>query len=184
MASVRSRDAVAAWGVYKKWRAHLPLPSPPGASPASSLQAPATQAAQGFRSYTHGCREASHWVWVLWRRCRISCLRPLHLCTEPCRGPAVTSFSETPGETKESVSCVPVAESKLEEQLGAEPQKETESCPKIHSRRFREWVSWGVGLTVGPGVLSRSDLGPLSSLPAMLGTVKRPGWAVVIMSSW
>lgn len=54
MASVRSRDAVAAWGVYKKWRAHLPLPSPPGASPASSLQAPATQAAQGFRSYTHG----------------------------------------------------------------------------------------------------------------------------------
>ena len=131
-----------------------------------------------------GGREASHWVWVLWRRCRISCLRPLHLCTEPCRGPAVTSFSETPGETKESVSCVPVAESKLEEQLGAEPQKETESCPKIHSRRFREWVSWGVGLTVGPGVLSRSDLGPLSSLPAMLGTVKRPGWAVVIVSSW
>uniref|UniRef100_A0A8C6DNV0 SECIS binding protein 2 n=1 Tax=Moschus moschiferus TaxID=68415 RepID=A0A8C6DNV0_MOSMO len=45
------------------------------------------------------------------------------------------------GETKESVSCVPVAESKSEEQLGAEPQKETEACPKIHSRRFRDYCS-------------------------------------------
>nr|XP_020741782.1 selenocysteine insertion sequence-binding protein 2 isoform X4 [Odocoileus virginianus texanus] len=45
------------------------------------------------------------------------------------------------GEAKESVSCVPVAESKSEEQLGAEPQKETESCPKIHSRRFRDYCS-------------------------------------------
>ncbi|XP_068829994.1 selenocysteine insertion sequence-binding protein 2 isoform X2 [Capricornis sumatraensis] len=45
------------------------------------------------------------------------------------------------GEMKESVSCVPVAESKSEEQLGAEPQKETEACPKIHSRRFRDYCS-------------------------------------------
>ena len=34
MASVRSRDAVAAWGLYKKWRAHFLLPFPPGASTA------------------------------------------------------------------------------------------------------------------------------------------------------
>ncbi|XP_042098908.1 selenocysteine insertion sequence-binding protein 2 isoform X8 [Ovis aries] len=45
------------------------------------------------------------------------------------------------GEMKESVSCVPVAESKSEEQPGAEPQKETEACPKIHSRRFRDYCS-------------------------------------------
>ncbi|XP_061282296.1 selenocysteine insertion sequence-binding protein 2 isoform X4 [Bos javanicus] len=45
------------------------------------------------------------------------------------------------GETKESVSCVPVVESKSEEQPGAEPQKETEACPKIHSRRFRDYCS-------------------------------------------
>ncbi|XP_040093715.1 selenocysteine insertion sequence-binding protein 2 isoform X3 [Oryx dammah] len=45
------------------------------------------------------------------------------------------------GEAKESVSCVPVAESKSEEQPGAEPQKETEACPKIHSRRFRDYCS-------------------------------------------
>ncbi|XP_006064527.3 selenocysteine insertion sequence-binding protein 2 isoform X6 [Bubalus bubalis] len=45
------------------------------------------------------------------------------------------------GETKESVSCVPVVESKSEEQPGPEPQKETEACPKIHSRRFRDYCS-------------------------------------------
>ncbi|XP_070231324.1 selenocysteine insertion sequence-binding protein 2 isoform X4 [Bos mutus] len=45
------------------------------------------------------------------------------------------------GEIKESVSCVPVVESKSEEQPGAEPQKETEACPKIHSRRFRDYCS-------------------------------------------
>ncbi|XP_010843100.1 PREDICTED: selenocysteine insertion sequence-binding protein 2 isoform X3 [Bison bison bison] len=45
------------------------------------------------------------------------------------------------GETKESVSCVPVVESKSEEQPGTEPQKETEACPKIHSRRFRDYCS-------------------------------------------
>ncbi|XP_027406169.1 selenocysteine insertion sequence-binding protein 2 isoform X4 [Bos indicus x Bos taurus] len=45
------------------------------------------------------------------------------------------------GEMKESVSCVPVVESKSEEQPGAEPQKETEACPKIHSRRFRDYCS-------------------------------------------
>lgn len=94
-------------------------------------------------SYTHGWRRGQPLspgalTTLLWRHCRVSCPKPLSLCTEPCRGPAVTSFSETPGEMKESVSCVPVAESKSEEQPGAEPQKETEACPKIHSRRFRE----------------------------------------------
>uniref|UniRef100_A0A8C2S211 Ribosomal protein eL8/eL30/eS12/Gadd45 domain-containing protein n=1 Tax=Capra hircus TaxID=9925 RepID=A0A8C2S211_CAPHI len=80
-------------------------------------------------------------ITLLWRHYRVSCPKPLSLCTEPCRGPAITSFSETPGEMKESVSCVPVAESKSEEQPGAEPQKETEACPKIHSRRFRDYCS-------------------------------------------
>ena len=109
----------------------------------SSLEAPATQAAQGFMSYTHGWQRGQPLslgalITLLWRHYRVSCPKPLSLCTEPCRGPAITSFSETPGEMKESVSCVPVAESKSEEQPGAEPQKETEACPKIHSRRFRE----------------------------------------------
>ncbi|XP_007445683.1 PREDICTED: selenocysteine insertion sequence-binding protein 2 [Lipotes vexillifer] len=43
--------------------------------------------------------------------------------------------------TKELVSCASVAESKSEDQLGAEPQKEVEACPKIHSRRFRDYCS-------------------------------------------
>ena len=148
MGSVRSRDAVAAWGVYKKcentscW--HFPLKRISSLSPQpSSLVAPATQAAQGFMSCTYGWQRGQPLslgvlAMLLWRRCLISCPRPLSLCTEPCGGPAVTSFSETPGETKESVSCVPVVESKSEEQPGPEPQKETEACPKIHSRRFRE----------------------------------------------
>ncbi|XP_065734754.1 selenocysteine insertion sequence-binding protein 2 isoform X4 [Phocoena phocoena] len=43
--------------------------------------------------------------------------------------------------TEELVSCASVAESKSEDQLGAEPQKEVEACPKIHSRRFRDYCS-------------------------------------------
>ncbi|XP_066895892.1 selenocysteine insertion sequence-binding protein 2 isoform X4 [Kogia breviceps] len=46
------------------------------------------------------------------------------------------------GGTEELVSCGSVAESKSEEdRLGAEPQKEAEACPKIHSRRFRDYCS-------------------------------------------
>ncbi|XP_022416380.1 selenocysteine insertion sequence-binding protein 2 isoform X6 [Delphinapterus leucas] len=45
------------------------------------------------------------------------------------------------GGTEELVSCASVAESKSEDQLGAEPQKEVEACPKIHSRRFRDYCS-------------------------------------------
>ncbi|XP_028017468.2 selenocysteine insertion sequence-binding protein 2 isoform X5 [Balaenoptera acutorostrata] len=45
------------------------------------------------------------------------------------------------GRTEESVSCASVAESKSEDRLGAEPQKEVEACPKIHSRRFRDYCS-------------------------------------------
>ncbi|KAM9082580.1 selenocysteine insertion sequence-binding protein 2 isoform 6-T6 [Megaptera novaeangliae] len=45
------------------------------------------------------------------------------------------------GGTEESVSCASVAESKSEDRLGAEPQKEVEACPKIHSRRFRDYCS-------------------------------------------
>ncbi|XP_068408574.1 selenocysteine insertion sequence-binding protein 2 isoform X4 [Eschrichtius robustus] len=45
------------------------------------------------------------------------------------------------GGTEESVSCASVAESKSEDGLGAEPQKEVEACPKIHSRRFRDYCS-------------------------------------------
>ncbi|XP_020929911.1 selenocysteine insertion sequence-binding protein 2 isoform X6 [Sus scrofa] len=44
------------------------------------------------------------------------------------------------GETEESVSCASV-ENKSEEWLGAELQKEAEACPKIHSRRFRDYCS-------------------------------------------
>uniref|UniRef100_A0A8D1PLB8 SECIS binding protein 2 n=2 Tax=Sus scrofa TaxID=9823 RepID=A0A8D1PLB8_PIG len=44
------------------------------------------------------------------------------------------------GETEESVSCASV-ENKSEERLGAELQKEAEACPKIHSRRFRDYCS-------------------------------------------
>ncbi|XP_073661986.1 selenocysteine insertion sequence-binding protein 2 isoform X13 [Tursiops truncatus] len=45
------------------------------------------------------------------------------------------------GGTEELVSCASVAESKSEDQLGAEPQKEVDACPKIHSRRFRDYCS-------------------------------------------
>ncbi|XP_054943275.1 selenocysteine insertion sequence-binding protein 2 isoform X3 [Physeter macrocephalus] len=45
------------------------------------------------------------------------------------------------GGTEELVSCASVAESKSEDRLGAEPQKEVEACPKIHSRRFRDYCS-------------------------------------------
>ncbi|XP_061056628.1 selenocysteine insertion sequence-binding protein 2 isoform X3 [Eubalaena glacialis] len=45
------------------------------------------------------------------------------------------------GGMEELVSCASVAESKSEDRLGAEPQKEVEACPKIHSRRFRDYCS-------------------------------------------
>ncbi|XP_057576515.1 selenocysteine insertion sequence-binding protein 2 isoform X5 [Hippopotamus amphibius kiboko] len=45
------------------------------------------------------------------------------------------------GATEESASFTSVAESKSAEQMGAEPQMEVEVCPKIHSRRFRDYCS-------------------------------------------
>lgn len=71
----------------------------------SSLEAPATQAAQGFMSCTHGWRRGQPLslgalATLLWRRCRISCPRPLSLCTEPCGGPAVTSSLKLQGKRK------------------------------------------------------------------------------------
>ncbi|XP_058422021.1 selenocysteine insertion sequence-binding protein 2 isoform X2 [Diceros bicornis minor] len=55
-----------------------------------------------------------------------------------------------PEEMEEAVSSTPVVESKSEEPLGAELQKEVEAChlapgsaacPRIHSRRFRDYCS-------------------------------------------
>lgn len=72
-------------------------------------------------------------------------LRTLGVCTEPAS--AVPSFSDAPGVMEERVSPTLVVESMSEEPLGAELQKVVEtchevpdgaSCPKIHSRRFRE----------------------------------------------
>uniref|UniRef100_A0A8C3VGD9 SECIS binding protein 2 n=1 Tax=Catagonus wagneri TaxID=51154 RepID=A0A8C3VGD9_9CETA len=45
------------------------------------------------------------------------------------------------GGTEESGSCASAVESKSEERLGAELQKEAEAGPKIHSRRFRDYCS-------------------------------------------
>ena len=147
MGSVRSRDAVAAWGVCKKcehtscW--HFPLVHLQLKSIAIQPRGPCHTGCPGFYELhpwvaerpaaESGCsgdafvEALSHFL----PQAPQSVHRAL-------RGPCCNFFSETPGEMKESVSCVPVVESKSEEQPGAEPQKETEACPKIHSRRFRE----------------------------------------------